>query len=72
MTASNYKEMRNGQNWCCKMDTNECCLIMYSLKNRIINFAYHINNSNTCRCPSIEDLDVLFDSKFSFANHIYF
>ena len=62
------------RNWCIKnrlfLNISKCCSVTYTRKVVPKIFSYAINDTVIKRSDSFKDLGVLFDTKFTFIDHI--
>ena len=49
---------------------NKCKIVSFTHRQLIYEFDYHVDNHILEKCDTIKDLGVIYDSKFSFKEHI--
>ena len=62
------------QSWCTlnalPLNISKCKFVRFSRKRQTVEFEYQVDNVPLENCNSFKDLGVIFDSRFSFSNHV--
>jgi hypothetical protein len=70
------EDLNSFASWCSNnsliLNANKCQKVSFSRKKSVISFDYSINNIYIDNLNSIKDLGVIFDSVFTFNDHIHF
>ncbi|XP_063934843.1 uncharacterized protein LOC135146642, partial [Zophobas morio] len=67
-------DLNNLKEWCFQnflpLNTDKCQVVSFTLSHNFPQFDYDIDNHVLKRCTSVKDLGVLYDSKFTFKEHV--